>query len=738
MLPYAPWLCWAIPMLGAVATPGFAKIHGKFRDYMAVFFSLVAAAFALSMIPDMVIDKAVNYDPLKLNTTGAPEHIPFDWVLPWMPEVNINAGVLVDPLSVFMASVATSISALIMIYSLGYMSHDPDRTRYWFFMQLFIGGMVMLVMSDNFFQMFLGWEVIGTCSYGLIGFWHKKSKIIDEPYPMLRRSEGDYNAHCGMKAFVTTRIGDVALLAAILIIYIYAGTLNFLELIEHTGWIGELSRAGLLIIVAILLFIGPIGKSAQFPLHVWLPEAMAGPTTVSALIHAATLVKAGVYLVARVLPLFHHALWTEGYTEVITFFTTVGWIGGFTAFLAASMALVAREIKKVLAYSTVSQIGYMMLALGMAGLAIESTTGFLAASFHLLSHALFKALLFLSAGAIIHATETTYMDEMGGLKEHMPITFKVMWVGALALSGFPGFSGFWSKDIIFLVTLENGQLALFALAAVTASMTAFYTFRMMGMTFYYPKSDHILKLEKEGHHVHEAPAVMWVPLAILAGLTLIVSVFGLFNFEGQLHDYFTGHVATTVSIELVHLDPIVAPLSIGMVFLGIIPAYFIYIKQKISATDMGRNPIIAGLHKFLTNRWYINAFYYKVFVYGTIRIFKALLDKIELGIIDKFHYVFASKAIDGARVSSAVLETRGFNGLSYFIARLGITLSKVNDFIDIRIVDGIANGVAGTGKKLSKAFGKLQTGIIEQYVVILATGVVLISIITLYLLGGFP
>lgn len=738
MLPYAPWLCWVVPMLGAVATPGFAKIHPKVRDYFAVLFSLVAAAFALSMIPDIVIDTAVNYDPLKLNTTGAPEHIPFDWKVPWIPYVNINAGVLVDPLSVFMANVATCISALIMIYSLGYMSHDPDRTRYWFFMQLFIGGMTLLVMADNFLQLFIGWEVVGMCSYGLIGFWHKKPNMIDEPYPMLRRSEGDYNAHCGMKAFVTTRIGDVALLAAILIIFMYAGTLNFLELIEHTGWIGELSRAGLLTIVAILLFFGPIGKSAQFPLHVWLPEAMAGPTTVSALIHAATMVKAGVYLVARVLPLFHHALWIDGYTEVTTFFTTVGWIGGFTAFLAASMALVAREIKKVLAYSTVSQIGYMMLALGMGGLAIESTTGFLAGTFHLLSHALFKALLFLSAGAILHSTETKYLDEMGGLKEHMPITFKVMWVGALALSGFPGFSGFWSKDIIFLATFENGQYALLALAAITASMTAFYTFRMMGMTFYYPKSDHILKLEREGHHVHEAPPVMWVPLAILAGLTLIVSVFGLFNFEGRLHDYFTGHVVTPLTIEFVHINPLVALISIGMVGLGIVPGYFIYIKQKYSAVEMGRNPIVAGLHKFLTNRWYINAFYYKVFVYGTIRLFKALLDKIELGIIDRAHYVFAEKAIDGARVSSAGLETRGFNALSYYIARLGITLSKVNDFIDVRIVDGIVNGVAGTGKKLSKAFGRLQTGIIEQYVALLATGVVFIVIIALYLLGGFP
>jgi NADH-quinone oxidoreductase subunit L len=741
MLPYAPWLVWVIPMIGAIATPVFAKIHHKVRDYMAVLFSLMAAAFALSMIPDMVIDTVVNYDPLLLNTTNKPEHIPFDWVVPWIPAANINAGVLVDPLSVFMANVAACISALIMIYSLGYMAHEEpnsDLTRYWFFMQLFIGGMTLLVMSDNFFQLFLGWEVIGTCSYGLIGFWHKKSNIIDEPYPMLQRSEGDYNAHCGMKAFVTTRIGDVALLAAILIIYLYAGTLNFLELIEHMGWVGELSRAGLLTLVTILLFFGPIGKSAQFPLHVWLPEAMAGPTTVSALIHAATLVKAGVYLVARVLPMFHHALWVEGYTEVITFFTTVGWIGGFTAFLAASMALVAREIKKVLAYSTVSQIGYMMLALGMGGLAVESTTGFLAGTFHLLSHALFKALLFLSAGAILHATETKYMDEMGGLKEYMPITHKVMWVGALALSGFPGFSGFWSKDIIFLVTFENGQYALFALAAITAAMTAFYTFRMMGMTFYYPKSDHIIKLEREGHHVHEAPPIMWVPLAILAGLTLIVSVFGLFNFEGRLHDYFTGHVATTLAFEFAHINTTVALISICMVFLGIVPAYFIYIKQQFSATEMGRNPIIAGLHNFLTNRWYINAFYYKVFVYGTIRVFKAILDKFELGIIDRSHYVFAEKAIDAARISSKGLETQGFNALSYFVAKIGIALSKVNEFIDQRIVDGFINGIAGIGKRLSKIFGRLQTGIVEQYVALLTTGIVVVVIIALFVLGGFP
>jgi len=395
----------------------------------------------------------------------------------------------------------------------------------------------------------------------------------------------------------------------------------------------------LFVLIALLIFGGAVGKSAQFPLHVWLPDAMAGPTTVSCLIHSATMVKAGVYLVARVLPMFHHALWIDGYSEVTTFFTTVGWIGGFTAFLAATMALVAREIKKVLAYSTVSQIGYMMLGLGMGGLAIESTTGFLAANFHLLSHALFKALLFLSAGAILHATETKYLDEMGGLKEYMPITYKVMWVGALALAGFPGFSGFWSKDVIFLATFENGQYALFAIAAITAAMTAFYTFRMMGMTFHYPKSEHILKLEREGHHVHDAPAVMWVPLAILAGLTLIVSVFGLFNFEGRLHDYFSGHVVTPFAIEFVHLNPTVALISVGMVFLGIIPSYFIYIKQKYSATEMIRNSgALASLHSFLTNRWYINALYYKVFVYGVIRVCGGIYRWIDQAIIDRFNF----------------------------------------------------------------------------------------------------
>jgi NADH-quinone oxidoreductase subunit L len=630
MLPYAPWLCWAIPMIGAILTPLFAKAHPKIRDYMAVLFSLVAAVLALSMVPDILTGNVV----------------PFDWTVPWIPYINVNAGVLVDPLSVFMANVATGISALIMIYSLGYMSHDPDRTRYWFWMQFFIGGMTLLVMADNFLQLFLGWEIVGACSYGLIGFWHKKPDMVDEPYPMLQRTEGDYNAHCGMKAFVTTRIGDVALLSAILIIYSYSGTFNFLELVEHSGWVGELSRAGLLTIVTILLFLGPIGKSAQFPLHVWLPEAMAGPTTVSALIHAATMVKAGVYLVARVLPMFHHALWVDGYTEVTSFFVTVGWIGGFTAFLAATMALVAREIKKVLAYSTISQIGYMMLGLGMGGLAIESAVGYVAGTFHLISHALFKALLFLSAGAILHSTDTKYLDEMGGLKEYMPITHKVMWVGALALAGFPGFSGFWSKDLIFVATFNNGEYALFALAAITASMTAFYTIRMMGMAFHYPKSEHILKREQEGHPVHEAPAVMWVPLAILAGLTLVVSVAGLFNFEGWLHVWFSPilepeHVVTPVvlPIHIVEINVIVSSISLIMIFLGLIPSYYIYIKQKYSATEMIRNSgVLASLHSFLTNRWYINTFYYKVFVYGVIRVCGGIYRWIEQGIIDRFNF----------------------------------------------------------------------------------------------------
>ncbi|MFQ6084979.1 MAG: NADH-quinone oxidoreductase subunit L, partial [Candidatus Bathyarchaeia archaeon] len=389
-----PWLCWAVPVVGALLTPVFAKISHKVRDYAAVSFSFVGAVLAVLLIPNLLAGK--YYD-----------EVLSEWI--FIPGRSISVGVLVDPLSIVMANVVAVISFLIMIYSLGYMHGDPCLTRYWFFMNFFIGNMLLLVLSDNLLQVLIGWEGVGLCSYGLIGFYYRDEKDRwlggPPPTPMYPPSE------CGMKAFVVTRVGDVFLLGAAFIIYLFAGTFNFTEMFSTAPqWLAEMSRyPGLIALTSVLILGGPIGKSAQFPLHEWLPEAMAGPTTVSALIHAATMVKAGVYLVARVLPIFYLGYWLLHLSEALAFFTVIASIGAFTAFLAASQAMVSLEIKKVLAYSTVSQIGYMMLGLGCSGLSPHALmTGYVAGVFHLMSHALFKAALFLCAGSVLHLVESIY------------------------------------------------------------------------------------------------------------------------------------------------------------------------------------------------------------------------------------------------------------------------------------------------------------------------------------------
>lgn len=347
--------------------------------------TLLAALMATSMIQDVLL---------------SPEGL--DWQINWIPTLNLKLGVLMDPLSVFMANVVAWISLLITIYSLNYMRGDPGLTRYWFFMNLFVGNMLLLVMSDNLLLLFFGWEGVGLASYALIGHWYRDEARhwVGTPGHETWRVPMTYPpSHCGMKAFLMTRVGDVFLLAATLMVFAYTGTFNFRDLSHNIAWMGDLAKAGLLIPTAILFLGGPIGKSAQFPLLEWLPDAMAGPTSVSALIHAATMVKAGVYLVMRLAPIFYLGL--HDYGELVVFFQIVAWAGAFTAFMAATQALVAKEVKKVLAYSTASQIGYMMLALGIAGFTSEFRDGYTAGLFHLLNHAIFKAALFLSAGSLL-------------------------------------------------------------------------------------------------------------------------------------------------------------------------------------------------------------------------------------------------------------------------------------------------------------------------------------------------
>ena len=682
------WLCWVIPMIGAALTPAFAKLGPRVRDYAAVLSSFLAAVFASFMIPLLWKDHLRFF-----NSIG------YDWI----PSLGIKMGVIIDPLSIIMANVVAWISFLIMAYSLKYMHGEPGLTRYWFFMNFFIGSMLLLVMADNLLLMFFGWEGVGICSYALIGFWYRDAKEDwlkcwvgeeDEAYPP---------SHAGMKAFITTRIGDVCLLASIFIIYAYARTFSYSELLSKVSeWAHALSGAGLLLPAAILFFMGPVGKSAQFPLHEWLPDAMAGPTSVSALIHAATMVKAGVYLIARVLPIFWLAYVEAGAKELSTFFATIAWIGAFTAFLAATQAMVAREIKKVLAYSTVSQIGYMFLALGAGGLLVHGMVeGLTAGMFHLMSHALFKAALFLAAGAVIHAVESRFMYHMGGLKKYMPITYVMMLLAAFSLAGVPPFSGFWSKEAVLTTAWEAiwergpALIGPFVLAVVTAALTAFYTLRMVGLTFHGEKSHRVVELEAEGHKIEEASPIMYVPYAILAAASLCIGLVG-WIFEDQVKKSFEGALSGILHHEALHssvthsgggaMAPQLVILSLSLLALvvGALPAYFTYITRKIDpSTILAKSPMLSAVHRFFFKRWYINKFYYKAFAYPMMRAAQGLYDWAEL---------------------------RGF---------------------DRTIIGGLASGTVG----LASRFRRLQTGFLNYNIIGILIGLLVVALILLRL-GG--
>jgi NADH-quinone oxidoreductase subunit L len=695
--PLAPWLIWAVPMLGALLAPLYAKFGDRIRDYLAIIFPLLSAILAATMFP-LAISGQI-----------------FHQQIPWIPSLNIKAGVLADPLSVLMANIVAWISFLIMVYSTGYMRGDPNLTRYWFFMNLFIGSMQLIVLSDNFLQLFFGWEGVGLCSYALIGFWNKDQEK-DYVGTIGHRAWGIAQAlspsHAGMKAFVTTRVGDVAFLIGILTLFFYSGTFGFVELADEHQWAVELARSGLLIPVAVMIFGGAIGKSAQFPLHEWLPDAMAGPTSVSALIHAATMVKAGVFLVAKIGPLFYAAV--QSAQLVAPFFQTVAWIGVITAFLAASQALVAREVKKVLAYSTVSQIGYMMLGLGVAGLSSEFIGGFVAGFFHLTSHAIFKAALFMGAGALIHATETKYMDEMGGLKGEMKKTYFAMLVAAGSLAGVPFLSGFWSKDAVLASVLEvEGTIAygLFGLAAITTIMTAFYSFRMIGMIFFGKKSHHLQEMEHHGHQVHEAPAVMWLPIAILAAATLAIGVTGPF-FEGFLATALAKNLEALFGMQIVEhgfaLNPIAISASVLALAIGGFLGYNYYIARRSDPFRIVQSNVFLGsVHKFLENRWYIDALYYKVFVNAPLAAGTALFKGLELGVLDKANFV---------------------------IPKGTIAVSAISSWFDSNIVDGIVNGTAMASAFVSSSVRKMQTGIANQYIFAFASGIIFLVILMLLLL----
>ncbi|MDR3782959.1 MAG: NADH-quinone oxidoreductase subunit L [Candidatus Nitrosotalea sp.] len=651
------WGIWILPFAAALIIPAFGKVSKRSTGWVAVAFALASAVSALTLLPGALGNHEIHNQ------------------IPWISSIGIKAGVLADPLAVIMSNVVGWISFLIFVYSTGYMKGDKDLTRFFFWMAFFLGSMQLIVLSDNFLQLFFGWEGVGLASYALVGFWYKDKKkdhVGIEGRHVLGLMDYYSPTHSGIKAFIMTKVGDVMMLAGMFLIFAFAGTFGFRELTANTSWATTMAAQHLLIPAAVLLFGGAIGKSAQFPLNEWLLEAMTGPTAVSALIHAATMVKAGVFLVARLAPLFF-ALAAIG-INMDQFFEIIAWVGAITALLLATQGMVHPEIKKVLAYSTGSQIGYMMMALGVAGLSRQFVDGYTAGFFHLISHAMFKASLFMAAGSILHIVGSRFMTDMGGLRKYMKKTYAFMWAAGLGLMGAPFITtGFWSKDAIFGAIYESGNtwaLPLFAIAVITAVITAFYTTRMIGLVFFGNKSKHVEEMEKEGHHIHEASPSMWVPYGILAVLTIAVGVMGL-AFEHQIHDLFVNYLGTTFGIKsdvgtvatesqsilgglLQGVNPIALTASLSAFAIGFVLGYIFYIGRFADPVKfVNSNIFFYAIHKFFLNRWYLNALIYWTFVVGPLYVARGIYKYFENFVLEGFNVIPEKTMAGGARIMQA-------------------------------------------------------------------------------------
>ena len=600
----------------------------------SVFISLVISIFAFFELKALPADMRVLEQTL------------FTWIPSGAFEVNF--GYLLDPLSAVMILVVTSVGFLIHIYSIGYMSHDPSYQRFFTYMNLFMFSMLTLVLADNFLLMFVGWEGVGLCSYLLIGFWVEKKSATD----------------AGKKAFIVNRIGDFGFLLGMFIVFWQCNSLNFVDVVARAPEV-FVYGGSLVTVACILLFIGATGKSAQVPLYVWLPDAMEGPTPVSALIHAATMVTAGVYMVVRTNVLYMMA------PDALM---TVAVIGAITAFFAATIGLAQNDIKRVLAYSTVSQLGYMFLACGVAA--------FTAGIFHLMTHAFFKALLFLCAGSVIHGmSDEQDMRYMGGLKKYMPVTFMTMFIATLAISGIPMFSGFFSKDEILWKSFSSqyGHPVFWVIGVVTAVLTAFYMFRLIYLTFYGKE-----RMSKEvKSHIHESPKSMTIPLTILAVLSVIGGyigmphIFGVTNyFEEWLkpvmaksnqpvsHALASGGGDTAMEITLMAV-------TVVLVLISIFFAYLLYKKKTEISTSLAEK--LSGLKNLLLNKYFVDELYGAVIV----------------------------------------------RPLVYF----SLFLWKV---FDVVIIDGFINGIASWYDDMSAVARTAQTGRVRTYATIFLSGVILV------------
>lgn len=624
----AAWAIFLLPVASLATIALFTRSRPKLSGYIGI--ATVGAAFVLSL---WALNAVVDNDGRPLR------YVSHDWVTlrSFGVDLTIRLGLRVDGLTAVMLLVVTSVSFLVQVYSQGYMEGDAGYSRYFAYLSLFTASMLGLVLVDSVLFIYVFWELVGLSSYLLIGFWFHKPAAAD----------------AAKKAFLVTRLGDLGFLLAVLLIWVKAGTFDIGE-IHRLAVAGAIS-GNVLTLFALGLFAGAVGKSAQFPLHVWLPDAMEGPTPVSALIHAATMVAAGVYLVARFFPVYHVSQ---------DAMTAVAIVGSITAVLAATIGLVVTDIKRVMAYSTISQLGYMMIALGVGG--------YVAAIFHLFTHAFFKALLFLGAGSVNHATNTFDMRKMGGLARAMPVTYATLMVASLSLVGVFPFAGFWSKDEI-LTDAWNDQKLVFLAALAVVFLTAVYTFRMMFMTFHgeYRGGE----ATEPGHGAaHGGPAepglTMLLPLVALAVPAFAA---GFANTPGAKAVEFLLEGALPEGVELHHAEFEfgVAAASTALALAGIGLAWAIYAARALSADAI--RGAVEPLHALIERKYYLDDLYERVIV---------------------------AKGVYGA-VARALAE------------------------FDRTVVDGAVNAVGSLARNLGSGVRQFQTGQMQAYAVVALVGLLI-------------
>ncbi|HSA94533.1 MAG TPA: NADH-quinone oxidoreductase subunit L [Acidobacteriota bacterium] len=622
----------------------------------AVGLSFAAALAALAGLfrstEPVVVKTLFSWVPASLVRTAGGAAVPF----------GLDLAFRYDSLAAVMTLVVTGVGLLIHVYSVGYMAHDRSYARFFAYLNLFTFAMLVLVLGANLGVMFIGWEGVGLCSYLLIGFWFAKDSAAD----------------AGKKAFITNRVGDFGFLLGIGLLLYALGTIDTAGITAAVE--GGLMAKGTATAAALLLFLGATGKSAQIPLYTWLPDAMEGPTPVSALIHAATMVTAGVYMVARL-----HALFSFSGTAL----TVVALTGAFTAVYAATMGFVQTDIKRVLAYSTISQIGYMFIGLGVGAYA--------AGIFHLMTHAFFKSLLFLAAGSVIHALSGEQdMRRMGGLRSRLPRTYRVFLVGALAISGLPGLAGFFSKDEILAAAFASRNYVVWALGLVGAAMTAFYMFRLIFLTFFGEE-----RFSGEtARHLHESPPVMLVPLEILAVLAVLGGYVGLPPLLGG-GAWFGRFLESSTGAPEAHLaagtEAVLMVVSVAVAAGAIFAAWTIYVKRRGEPARRFATRFRA-LYTVVSRKYYVDEAYRRVFVGGVLAAARAA-DWIDRRLIDGL--------VDGA-------------------ARLARGVSRLAIRFDDGVVDGAVKGVGRVHLSVSSLLRRLQTGYVYNYALAVVLGVALV------------